>query len=243
MRSELDIMANILAHSKQYKLETPIAHIINKDPDFILYGDACLEAGGGYSDNLFWWHVEWPDEIKALTLKNLMITRKCLETNDLVSINLLEFVVEIINYAAITTFFKNEQSSVAHEFPILLNWTNNTSAKTWLRKAATRTKKGKSLQRLLCSLMINNPVGIKAEHIAGLSNTLADAISRVYSTSFSQISFDKIFQNFPQMKSWKRFHPSQELLSAIYSGLLQEQDCGLCPPNKLGHFVQGNNTS
>ena len=243
MRSELDIMANILAHPKHYKLETPIAHIIPREPDFVSYGDACLEAGGGYSENLFWWHVEWPNEIKSLTIKNLMITKKCLATNDLVSINLLEFVVEIINYAAITTLFQDKHLSVVHEFPILLNWTDNTSAKTWLRKAATKTKKGKPLQRLLCSLMINNPVGIRAEHIAGLSNTLADAISRVYSTSFSQISFNKIFQTFPQMKSWKRFHPSQELLSAIYLGLLQEQDCGLCPPNRLGHFVLENNTS
>ena len=86
----------------------------------------------------------------------------------------------------VTMLFNNEHSSYTHEFPVLLNWTDNTSAKTWLRKAATRTNKGKSLQRLLCTLMINNPVGIKAEHIAGLSNTLTDAISHVYSTSFSQ---------------------------------------------------------
>ena len=35
MRSEQDIMANILAHPKHYKLETPIAHIIHREPDFI----------------------------------------------------------------------------------------------------------------------------------------------------------------------------------------------------------------
>ena len=241
MRSELNMMIQILSSPSIYDLTTPIAHVIQKDPDFTSYGDACLEAAGGYSEGLFWWHIEWPDEIKAMTLKNITVTRKCLDTNELVSINILEFAVEIINYAAVTLLFKKDPLLCQHSFPILLNWTDNTSSKTWLRKAATRTIKGKSLQRILCSLMINNPVGIKAEHIAGSSNVLADAISRVYDTSFSENSFIKIFQDFPQMRSWKRFHPSQELLLILYLALLQGQDQGLCPPNKLGHFVQGNN--
>ena len=179
MRTELNIMKQILSTPKMYNLQTPIAHIIKRDPDFTSYGDACLEAGGGYSENLFWWHIEWPNQIKSLTIKNLTVTRKCSETNNLVSINLLEFVVEIINYAAITLLFQNQPSLCTHSFPLLLNWTNNMSSKTWLRKAATRTSKGKALQQILCSLMINNPVGIKADHIAGSSNILADVILRV----------------------------------------------------------------
>ena len=208
MRTELDIMKQILSNPKKYNLETPIAHIIERDPDFTSYGDACLEAGGGYLENLFWWPVKWPEQIKSLTIKNLTVTRKCSQSNNLVFINLLEFVVEIINYAAITLLFQNHPALCQHGFPLLLNWTDNMSSKTWLRKAATRTIKGKALQRILCSLMINNPVGIKADHIAGTSNTLADVILRVYTTSYSETSFKKIFQEYPQMKSWKRFHPS-----------------------------------
>ena len=241
MRSELSIMKNILANPKMYNLGTPISHLIGRDPDFVTYGDACLEAGGGYSENLFWWHIEWPQEIKSLTLKNITVTRKCHVTNELVSINMLEFLVEIINYAAITLYFKNHQSYFKHEYPMLLNWTDNTTSKTWLRKAATRTQKGKALQHLLCSMMINNPVGIRAEYIAGKSNILADAISRVYTNLYSNLSFQKIFQEFPQMRLWRRFHPSQELLSRLYLALSQGQDQGLCPINNLGHFVQGNN--
>ena len=241
MRLELNIMKNIISNPKMYSLETPISHVINRDPDYVTYGDACLEAAGGYSEDLFWWHIEWPEDIKALTLKNITITRECSTTKELVSINLLEFVVEIINYAAITLSFKDHQSEFKHKFPMLLNWTDNTSSKTWLRKAATRTDKGKALQRLLCSMMINNPVGIKAEYIAGKSNVLADAISRVYTNLYSNTSFKNILQEFPQMKLWKRFHPSQELLSRLYSALLQGQDQGLCPINKLGHFALDSN--
>ena len=193
MRSELNMMIQILSSPSIYNLTTPIAHVIKRDPDFTTYGDACLEAAGGYSEGLFWWHIEWPDEIKAMTLKNVTVTQKCLDTNELVSINILEFAVEIINYAAVTLIFKNDPLLCQHSFPILLNWTDNTSSKTWLRKAATRTIKGKSLQQILCSLMINNPVGIKAEHIAGSSNILADAISRVFNISYSENSFINFF--------------------------------------------------
>ena len=49
-------------------------------------------------------------------------------------------------------------------------------------------------------MMINNPVGIKAEHIAGKSNVLADAISRIYTNLYSNASFKNILQEFPQMK-------------------------------------------
>ena len=91
--------------------------------------------------------------------------------------------------------------------------------------------------------MINNPVGIKADHIAGSQNILADTISRVYTSSYSKHCFAKLFQEFPQMKSWKRFHPSQELLSLLYSILLEEQDQGLWHPKNLGHFAPGNNIS
>ena len=95
--------------------------MIEREPDFITYGDACLEAGGGFQKDVFWWHVEWPEAIKKLTLKRLTVTKKCPVTDKLISINLLEFLVEIINYAAITVLFQTHPELCKHLFPTLLN--------------------------------------------------------------------------------------------------------------------------
>ena len=225
----------VLAHPKKFSLSTPIAHVIKREPDFTTTGDASLEAGGGFSYNLFWWHIEWPSEIKSLTLKNIRVSRKCKFTDQLVSINLLEFFVEIINYAAITLLYNNDNTICEHDQPTLLNWTDNKTALSWIRKAATRTEKGKALQRILCNIMINNPLGLQADYIKGEHNTLADAISRVFSSTSSN-TFSKLHQEFPQLKLWKRFHPSQELLSLLYSGLLKGQDPGIEQIKNLGHF-------
>ena len=61
---------------------------IKREPDLTTFGDACLEAGGGFYEGLFWWHIEWPDAMKALTLKNLTVSRRYTLTNKLISINL-----------------------------------------------------------------------------------------------------------------------------------------------------------
>ena len=125
MRAERNLIHEMLSTPKKCFLETQITHINPRDPDFITFGDTCLEAGGGIPNDMFWWYTEWSDEIKCLTLKNIIITRKCKITNQLVSINLLEFVAEIINYAAITTFLQFDMTSIEQEYPIQLDWTDN----------------------------------------------------------------------------------------------------------------------
>jgi hypothetical protein len=239
MRIELKYIKDVLSNPKRFNLKIHIAHMIDREPEYIAYGDASLEAAGGFSEGNFWWHMEWPEEIKALTLKNLTVTRRCKITNKLISINLLEFVVEIINYAAATHIFQCTPST--YEYATLQNWADNKTAEAWIKKAATKTNKGKALQRTLCSLMINNPVSIKSDCIKGESNVLADAISRTFSTTPSKTNFDNLFNKFPQIQSWKRFHPNQEMLSNLYSALLKEQDPGLYLTKKLGHFSQDKN--
>ena len=167
MRTELKIVTEILKNPARYNLTNPIAHVATQYPDFTAYNDACLEAVGSQVLTLhFWWHVEWPDTIKSLTLKTLRVTRRCTLTNLLISINLLEFAAEIITYAAVTVFFSLHPDICLNPYPILLIWREN-----WIKKSATKTNKGKALRRVLCSLIINNPVGLKADFISRIDNS------------------------------------------------------------------------
>ena len=140
-------------------------------------------------------------------MKILKTKRRCKLSNKLISINLLEFVVEIISYAAVTVLFKDNPKLCSKSYPLLLNLTDDKTSEAWIRKAVTKTVKDSVLQHMLCILMINNPVGLKAEYIEGVRNIHTVAISRTYSNPNKILSFYQIFQDFPQMKSWTRFHP------------------------------------
>ena len=52
MRSETNIIKEILSNPEKYNLSIPIAHVVPRDPDFITYGDTCLAAAGGVSQDL-----------------------------------------------------------------------------------------------------------------------------------------------------------------------------------------------
>ena len=120
MLTELKIITEILKDPARYNLTTPIAHLATRDPDFTAYSDTCLEATGAQVPTLhFWWHVEWPDTIKSLTLKKLRVTRRCPLTYLLISINLLEFAAEIITYAAVTVFFSLHPGICLNPYPLL----------------------------------------------------------------------------------------------------------------------------
>ena len=140
MKTELKLIHEVLLHPLKYNLTSPIAHLATRLPDFTGYSDTCLEAAGAQVPALhIWWYIEWPHVIKSLTLKHLCITRKCPLTNKLISINPLEFVAEIITYAAVTVLFSLNPSSCSHPYPILLIWTDNMSANENEQRDGTTT--------------------------------------------------------------------------------------------------------
>ena len=144
-------------------------------------GDACLDAAGGYCDHpKFGWHIQFPDWVRALTLRHFHILVREGTEDKLITINVLEFLTEIINYAAMTEFLQQNPGFARHSFPTLLNWTDNMTARSWVRKAALMSLIAKSLQRILCAMMINNPLGLWADWLEGRKNITADNISRMY---------------------------------------------------------------
>ena len=102
------------------------------------YGKSSLEGAGGYSIGLkFWWHIDFPEEVKLGTL----LYRKDNKDGELISINDLEFVTVIINYIA-SLHIITTTSIINDPYPVLLNITNKASALSWTQNACCTSNLG-----------------------------------------------------------------------------------------------------
>ena len=104
---------------------------------------AAFKGAGGYSIELgFWWHIDFPEEVKQWTL----LFKSDNEDGTLISINVLEFVTVIINYvASLHVITSTNYTDDPH--PVLFNLTNNTSALSWTTGACRKSKIGRQLAR------------------------------------------------------------------------------------------------
>ena len=78
----------------------------------------------------------------------------------------------------------------------------------WAIKSATTNPAGRGLSRLLCALMLNNHLGLNTDFIPGRLNIVADRISRVKTISGCPPDFTFLSQEFTELNSCRRFHPS-----------------------------------
>ena len=124
MQGEIEFFARYLKPDSGVKWEAPIAYLIERTPFALAFVDACLESGGGYSIDLkLWYFVRFPKDVVRRTLKYL----KDNKDKNLISINVLKFVIVIINYcAAWTVVVEGRVTDDPH--PVLLNAMDNTSA-------------------------------------------------------------------------------------------------------------------
>ena len=96
IRRELDFVTTVFSDPVTYNWSSPIAHLIELEPDYEGWQDACLTGGGGLSFALkYWWIVEWPQSITCRTIRHLPQGDP-----SLISINLLEYACIIIGLAA-----------------------------------------------------------------------------------------------------------------------------------------------
>ena len=243
MRSELNFLLHVFNNPEKYTWKTPIAHLIPHDPSFESFGDSCLFACGGFSlDLAYWWYIEWPEEIREKTLKYYIIKKRDPSTGELISINLLEFAVIVVNYLISSLCLNDNPDITTDPYPSLINHADNTTAVSWTRKGATSNEAGKALCKILCAARINNRLGLTAQFLPGEKNIIADRISRVHPVSGNAPNFKKIIQEFPELANCRRFHPSKELLSCLFSALLKGQVTVEKLPSNLGHWTAGNDT-
>ena len=174
---------------------------------------------GGFSFDLqFWWYLEWPPEVQKYTLKY----NRTKENGEIISINVLEFAGMIINYAAAYHFYK-EAPDTTDPYPLVRLFGDNSTAESWMHKSCTKSMPGRALGRLLCALMIGNPVGIDVEHVTSEDNDLADAISRFKSNGDTLRGLPALLQEYPQLRGCRRFQPSSQLLSLLMEAISQRK--------------------
>ena len=150
----------------------------------------------------------------------------------LISINVLEFATVIISYAAISLFFK-ENMDPSNPFPTALIFADNTSAESWAIIGCKRSPMGRALGRLLCALLINNPVGLALDRVSTHDNIIADKISRLKKEKDSLKFFTSLVSSHPQLRTCRRFIPNPELISAISEALLQGTNADPLALNRL----------
>lgn len=200
----------------------PIAHLIPGLVDATAHGDSSLDSAGGWSEDMqFIWWLDWPEEIRARTLRHV----KDGKSGKLIDINSLEYATVLINYAASIYFWimDNNISKKNIPYPNVLIMADNTSSESWATKGCKRSMIGRRLGRLQCAMMINNPVGLDSGHVDTKTNVIADRISRWKTQTDTLLGFDKLIQEYPQLQSCRRFHPSKYLISLITEALLSEK--------------------
>ena len=140
-----------------------------------------------------------------------------------ISINMLEYSAIILGLAATILTWEALQQADRPATPIILLWTDNTTARSWTHKMAGLSRshpQGRALARLFAHLLMFSGVGIEAQHIEGTANVIADHLSRLRNDNdYTHFTYRSLVQNYPWLHKCHQFHPSRELLSLLYSSL------------------------
>ena len=236
LREELAFILKLLESSVQ--LSTHIGHIVPRDWSFVAAGDSCPEGGGGWSTDLsFWWHLGYAHVFSQLIVERA--SKAYHGKKNYISINVLETIVVIINYAA-TIYACYVDGIDLSTFPVLLNFCDNTSACSWINKKCRDSLIGRRLGRLFAGMLMSSDIGIQAEWLSTHENVIADEISRIKKLR-GTFDYSQLLLAFPQLQKCRRFHPSATLLSMI-SSALEGKDLpdpmilGRLEPQMLGSF-------
>ena len=219
LRKELRLIRRVLSDDR-FSKNTPISHLISRVPIATAYGDSSLDAAGGFCPELgFWWYIEWPQNIRARTLRFVKNNRQ----GNLIDINLLEYAALLITDIIANTRVSDLGILATDPNPHVLYYGDNTTSESWAEKGAKHSPAGRALGRLQCALMVNNPVHFRVEHISTEANVVADKISRILREAFLAHEFPRIVQEHPELAGCRRFHLSSSLISCLLETLLHAE--------------------
>jgi hypothetical protein len=171
--------------------------ITYRRPSFLCWSDACPEGLGGFDHLGFAWRIQIPQEFREYVV----------EKN-----NSLEFIASIVMIWQAVLY---ERISPEDCF---LSLGDNTSSVGWLHKASVDPTKNLPLflaSRKFAQIMLTNHLCLYSQPIPGISNTIADTLSRRFDldddalTSFINsvpiLQVQNAFRTFPvhpEISSW-----------------------------------------
>jgi hypothetical protein len=128
-----------------------------------------------------------------------------------VSINVLEFVMVIINYCAALHIFRTTKVT-EDPHSVLLDITDNASTLSWTLHTCRRSKIGHLLARFFCSLLNNSPLGINSQWITTDDNKIANDISCLKkqsdTNSAPNFNYNTLKQTYPELDHCSFFSDS-----------------------------------
>jgi hypothetical protein len=245
----LEAIRNLLAYveDNESPWEVPLGMIVPREPHFWSRGDASLEGGGAYCPGLsFWFDVAWSPKV-------LHGTRNVKPASpDYVHINALEFIVIILQLAAIRTRLDtmSPKEALTHfpngrpDIPVWLGETDNTVSASWENRATARSSQGQGLVSVYAELLKTSFVHTQCKHLAGVLNTVADDISRNNFCLPPSERCSQLFRKHPLLASLDYFQPSPELLRLLTLRLFSRCSQAPCAlPTALGQFVPAGCTT
>jgi len=229
--------------------EVPLGLIIPREPHFISKGDASFVGGGAYSEELrFWFDIGW----SARTIKGATQCKPA--AAGYIHINSLEFIIVIIQLAAVITRLDSISSGTASgqlyfphgvpDIPVWLGKSDNSVSVAWENRATSSSSQGQGLVSIYAELLRREDIHTKCQHLAGSLNIVADGISRNdFSLPFSLRS-QKLFKEHPMLGTLDYFLPSPDLLLLLTSRLYSRLNPVPCVlPQQLGQFLPAGSTT
>ena len=221
--------------------ESPIGHLIPRDPFMESQGDASYMCIG----------VTIP-AIKVFVLLPYSKEIRQRIINEELWINALEFGALFLAYITFLADY-NLRPNEFPPFPVLRLWGDSKSANKWMRTISSGSYIAQNLLRLFANYLMHSPVKGDTEFVAGELNKEADDISRVqelFSPQKTQIYdvpyitlLKQVCLKHKEKRSWRVFHPSAQILSDLSCVLLSNYVTEVPKKTKnLGQFYPVEST-
>ena len=229
--------------------DVPLGLIIPRDYHLSSRGDASFARGRAYCLTFrFWFDTAWsPRTIKGAT-------RTKTSSDKHVHINGLEFIVVILQLAAVLTRLEDCDAGISDpavcfpagipDIPVWLVESDNMVSVIWEQKATSASLQDQGLVSVYVELLRLRHIQTRCEHLAGTLNVVADDVSRNdFSLSFPA-RIDKLCKVHPTLSTLDFFQPSPELLQVLTLRLFSRPNPVPCLlPTRLGQFLRVDSTT